>query len=177
MKVQNRSKGFDLSLATSVFCLYIIIFAYYTMIFRQINHQIHLISKEKLTLFKRKKIIINKTKQRQLISLIEQHNLAAIEIHKFNLMARRTVGCLFINFAIIKIISFYLIVKSNEFFVELFLIVLNILLLILLFGVSFLFTLQIKSAHQPVKTIYSIVCKYRINLRFKLKVSKIVITY
>ena len=112
----------------SVTCLYIIMLSYYALIFSQINHQINLISNEKSTFFKRRKLIINKTKQRQLISLIHEHNLTAIEIHKFNLMVRRSVGCLFITFAMIKIISLYLMVNINEFFIKLFLIQFNFFL-------------------------------------------------
>ena len=162
---------------TSTVSLYIIMLAYYTMIFGQINHQINLIVNEKSTFFKRRQIIMNKTKQRQLISLIHEHNLASIEIHKINLIARRTVGCHFITFSMVKIISLYLMVNTNEFFIKLFLTQFNFLILIIGFGICYLFNLQIKSAHQPLKTVYSIVCKYKINLRFKLKVSKILITY
>ena len=154
----------------SIICLYIILLAYYTFIFDQINDEINLISSKK-TFSKRKKLIINKTKQRQLINLIDQHNLAAIEIHKFNLMVRRSVGFIFVTLAIIKIVSFYLMLNLNEFFIKLYLIILNFFILSIGFGYSFLFTRQIKSAHQPLKTLRSIVCKYRMNLKLKLKAS------
>ena len=48
----------------AITCVYIIFIAYYAMIFDQINHQINLISNEKLKFFKKRKLIINKTKQR-----------------------------------------------------------------------------------------------------------------
>ena len=105
--------------AASTVFLYIIILIYYTMIFGQINHQFNLTLNEKATLFKRRKLIINETKQKQLINLINEHNLAAIEIHKINLIARRSIGCLFINFAIINIISLYLMVNINDFLIKL----------------------------------------------------------
>ena len=155
---------------TSMTCIYIIMFVYYTMIFGQINHQINLLSNEGATFFKRT-LIINETKRRQLISLINEHNLAAIEIHKINLIARRSIGCFFITFAIMKIISLYLLANINEFFTKLFLIQLNFVIIIFGFAGCYLFTLQIKSAHQPLKTVHSIVCKYKMNLRLKLKVS------
>ena len=161
--------------AVSTVCLYITMFAYYIMIFGQINHQINLISNEKSIFFKRRKLIINKTKQSQLINLIHEHNLATIEIHKINLMIRRTIVCLFITFVMMKIISLYLMVNFNEFFIKVFLIINNSIVLISVYGLSYLFTLQIKSAHQPLKTVHSIVCKYKINLQFKLKVSKILV--
>ena len=155
---------------SSIVCLYIIMLVYYTMIFRQINHQFNLISDGK-TFFKRRQIIINKTKQRQLISLIHEHNLASIEIHKLNLIIRRSVGCIFITFAMIKIISLYLMVNSNEFFIKLFFVQFNFFMLISGFTLSYLFSLQIKSAHQSLKIVHSIICKCKMKLRLKLKVS------
>ena len=159
-------------------CLFIIMLYHYIMIFDQINHEINSISNEnQSTFFKRRKIIINKTKQRQLISLINEHNLAASEIHKFNLILRRTVGCVFITFAMMKIISLYLIVHFNGFFILFFLMQFNFITLIFGFAGSYLLTLQIKSAHQSLKTVYSFVCKYEMDLRLKLKVSQLIIIY
>ena len=159
-------------------CLFIIMLYHYIMIFDQINHEINSISNEnQSTFFKRRKIIINKTKQRQLISLINEHNLAAIEIHKCNLIFRRTVGCVFITFAMMKIISLYLIVHFNGFFIKMFLMQFNFITLIFGFAGSYLLTLQIKSAHQSLKTVYSFVCKYEMDLRLKLKVSQLIIVY
>ena len=166
----------SLTTATSSVCLAIIMLSYYTMIFDQINDEINLISNEKSTFFKRRKII-NKAKQKQVISLIHEHNLAAIEIHKFNLIIRRSVGCFFINFAMMKIISLYLVVNSNEFFTKLFLIEFNFVMLIAGFTLSYLFSSQIKSAHQPLKAVHSIVSKYKMNLKLKLKVSLLLIIY
>ena len=163
--------------ATSIVCLCIIMLVYYTTIFSQINNQINLISNEKATFFKRRKIIINETKQRKLISLINEHNLAATEIYKINLIGRRSVACVFITFAIMKIISLYLLVNFNGLFIKLFLIQFNFFVLLFGFAGCYLFARQIKSAHRPLKTIHSIVCKYKMNLRFKLKVSKILIIY
>ena len=155
----------------SVPCLYIIILFYYIMKFRQINHQIDLILDEKGIFFKRKILIIDNTKERQLISLIHEHNLAAIEIHKVNLIIRRTTACLFLTFAIMKIISLYLMVNINEFFMKMFLLIFDLFMLTFGFAGCYLPTLQIKSAHQPLKTVHSIVCKYKTSLRLKLKVS------
>ena len=106
-----------------------------------------------------------------MISLIDQHNLAAIEIHKINLIIRRSITCFFITFAVINILSLYLMVNINEFFIKLFLIQLSFVVAIFGLAISYTFTLQIKSAHQSIETVYSIVCKYKMNLRLKLKVS------
>ena len=112
-----------------------------------------------------------------MISLIDQHNQVAIEIHKMNLMIRFLVF-LFVNFSVIKIISLYLLVNFNDFIIKLFLIQSNLIILTCGFGSSYLFTRQIKAAHQPLKTAHSIVCKYKItNLQSKLKVITLLIGY
>ena len=153
-------------------CLYIIVFNYYKMIFDQINKQFHLICNTKSKLFHgRQRIIINKTKQRQLISLIDQHNQAAIQIEKINLIIRRSLASAFVNISIIKIISLYLSVQFNQFITKCLLAFIIIVTLTFSSGACYMFTLQIKSAHQPLKSIYSIVCKYKLNLRVKLKVN------
>ena len=114
---------------SSVNCLYKITL-YNCTIFGQINHKINLILNEKATLFKRRKLIINETKQKQLINLIHEHNLAVIEIHKMNLIA---IGCFYITFAMMKIMSLYLLVNFNEFFIKLFLMLFNYMILIFRF--------------------------------------------
>lgn len=141
------------------------------MIFGQINYQINLILNEKSTFFIKRKLILNKTKQRKLINLIHEHSLKATEIHKFNLIIRRTIGCFFISYSIGIIMALYLLVNSNEFIIKLLLIEGNLVALIFGFSICYLLTLLIKSAHQPLNTVRSIVCKYKTNLRLKLKVS------
>ena len=103
--------------------------------------------------------------------MIEQHNKAAIEIHKINLIIRKSLASLFINFSIIKIISLYLLVSFNEILIKFYLAQVILLPIICGFGLTYLFTLQIKSAHQPIKTFHSIVCNYKMDLKLKLKVS------
>ena len=158
----------------SVPCLYIIMFSYYTMIFDQINRRINLISDDKATFFNKRNLTINKEKQKQLISLMHEHNSAKIKIDKINLIIKRSVGCFFITFAIINIISLYLIVNVNDIFVKMFLIVLNSVIFLCGFSGSYFFTLQIRAAHRPLKTIHSMVCKYKMNLELKLKVSLLI---
>ena len=156
---------------TTTVCLSIIVFAYYTMIFDQINHKINLLSNEKSTFFKRKLRIVNKTIESQINSLIDQHNISAIEIYKINLMIRKSLAAVFVSFAIFKIISFYLLFNFNEFIIRLFLIQFTFLIISFGFGGCYLFTRQIKSAHKPLKTVHSIFCKYEMDLSLKVKVS------
>ena len=72
----------NMTCISSANCLYIIMLSYYTMIFGQINHKISLILNEKSTFLKRRNLIINKTKERQLISLIREHNLQQLKFTK-----------------------------------------------------------------------------------------------
>ena len=159
--------------ATSTICLIIILFTYYSMIFGQINVQIKLILNGKSVLFDKKDFIkiVGQRKEIKLIQMIYQHNLVAIEIQKINSMFGKSLASLFVNFSIIKIISLYLLVNFNEFFIQLFLITLILITLVFGYGITYLFTLQIKSAHKSLNIFHSIVCKYRIRLSTRLKVS------
>ena len=88
-------------------CILIITFTYYKMLFDQINDQIKSISKENLLFLKRKKIkILQRKKEIQLIKLVTEHNQASIEIHKINMILRRTAASIFIAYAFIKIVHF-----------------------------------------------------------------------
>ena len=159
-------------------CFTIIIFAYYKLLFDQINHHINyaLNSTKELTLFKRKLRIINKTKQYQLKILIQQHNQHAIQIHKINLIIRRSLAFGFVHFSIFKIISLYLLININELIIKVYLILIIFILFIFGFDTCYLFTRQIKSAHKPLKTVYSIICKNKMSLSLKLKVNRLFIT-
>ena len=154
-----------------IVCLAFLLFIYYKMIFDQINDEINSIYNEKSLFFKTKFKTLDMRIERQLMNIVERHNLAAIEIHKINLIVRRSTACLFINFSFIKITILYLIINVNKFFLKFILIQTFIVIVTFMFGVTYLLTQQIKSAHQPLNTVHSIVCKYKMNLRVKLKVS------
>ena len=100
---------------------------------------------------------INLRKQRQLSNLIAEHNSLAIEIDKFNLMLRKFAGSMFINCSFTQIISMYSIIQTDNIA---FVWAIHIFLMYFIFGfgLSFLFTQQIKSAHRSYKLIHLIVC-------------------
>ena len=150
------------STGTLTICIYFTLFAYYNMIFKQINDEFNFsLNRKKIS-----KI----TRSKQFISLIDQHNQFAKKIQMINLILRKTLAALFINLSIMKILSIYLLIIFDEVFIKIILAQIIVVVLIFGFGVSYLFTRQIKSAHQPFKIIHSFVCKNKINLRFKLKV-------
>lgn len=168
---------------TTITCLMIIIFAYYIMIFRQINDRIKSISNRSLegTNHKQQALFIKKNnliksfgrkKQNQLIDLIHQHNQAAIEMHKVNLLIRKSLASLFVNFSFIKLLSLYLILHLSNAYIKTLLSLITFVPLIFLFGLTYMLTMQIKLAHQPLTLFQSIVCKYKISLLIKLKVIK-----
>ena len=149
---------------TYFFIIYSLIY-YYKLLFDQINNQFKLISQQI-------PLVINKTKENQLIRLIKQHNLISIEIYEINLLVRRTVAFVFIIFSLIKIISCYLIIYSNDILIKFAFGNMVIGFTVFSFGMSYLFSLQIKSAHQSYQIIHSIISKYKMRFHVKIKVKK-----
>ena len=155
-------------------CIIITIFTYYKLLFEQINDKIKLISKEKLKILNKKvfKKIMNRRNENQLMKLIDEHNEASIEIYKINLFLRKSIGCGFISFSFLKIISLFMVITNfDDDLMNI--LTLNIFILSSVFGwgMSYLFSQQIKSAHKSYKSIHSIVCNYKMRLTLKLKVS------
>lgn len=151
---------------TSCCCVVYIYYSYYKLLFDQINHQIQSI------LSHNKTKVINSKMEKQLIYCMNQHNLASIEIHTMNLSIRSTAAIMFITFSLIKIISLYLIMNMKHTLMKVLMANVFIAFFIFGFGLSILYSLQIKSAHQSHQFIHSIVCKYRMRLTLKLKVIK-----
>ena len=143
-------------------CIVFAIFTYYKFRFDQINKQIKSITPNGK--------VINKMREKHLIKLINEHNLTSIEIYKINLMLRRTAATTFFIYSIIKVNLVYFLINFDNVFVKMLMFLLIITLAMFSFALSYLFTQQIKSAHQRYKLIHSVVCNYKIRLKFKLKV-------
>ena len=137
-------------------------FPYYKLRFDQINQKINIISNGRRN-------VINLRNEKQLIKLTHGHNQLAIEIDKFNLIFRRLAAAFFITISLIKIMTLFLMINIKHFIAKL--IVINGLFLIFFFGfgISILFSLQIKSAQNSYKIIHSIICKRKIRLPLKFK--------
>lgn len=148
-------------------CALITVFVYYKMRFDQINHKFEMIVNNGLKKIKRD--------ENQIIKLIHQHNLLAIEIDHLNVCMRKGTAMMFITLALIKVITLYLLIKIQELTLIKFLVI-NVFtgFFIIGFGLSILYSRQIKSAHQSFKLIHTVVCKYKINFKFKLKVNKLI---
>lgn len=150
---------------TSLASLVFIFYAYYKLIFHQINQQIKsLIPNGKIK-------FINNRREKKLINLLNDHNQAAIEIHKMNLIMRRTAATMFITFSLLKIISLYLILLIKNFCMKILLA--NIFVIFFFFGfiLTYLYSRQINPAHQSLRFVYSVVCRYKMCLRMRIKVN------
>ena len=144
-------------------CIVFVLFSYYKFRFDQINHQIKSIIPNGK--------VISKIKENQLTKLIYAHNSLSIEIHKLNQTMRRTAATMFLIVSICKIIYFYSLIKFNQVYLKIMFLDAFIILLLCGLGLSYLFSLQIKSAHQSHQLIYSVLCKYKMQFSFKLKVN------
>ena len=146
-------------------CIVYIWFSYYKFRFDQINQRIiNLIPNRKWR-------ILIPSEESKLIELMDEHNKLAIEVDKFNLIKRRIAGMMFVCYAFVKIITLYLIIELKHDFLARMLMS-NIFFMIFNFGfgLSYLYSQQIESAHQSYKLIHSIVCKYKMNFPLRIKV-------
>ena len=146
-------------------CMVLILISYYKMRFDQIHSSIKsIVSNGKWS-------VINKRREKQLKNLIEEHKSVSNEIHKVNLMLRRSVGAMFIALSMNRVNTLYVLINfENNIFVVLMLSITSFLIFTFGFGLTYLFSHQIKSAHQNYKLIYSILCKFNMKLRFRFKV-------
>ena len=150
---------------TSCCCVIYIYFLYYKLIFDQINDQF------KCLFFDSRSKIIFKSKENQLIQLINEHNLAAIQVHKMNLILRRTSAVMFITYSFAKMITLFLIMNLRDHLMKILIANVFMILLIFGFGVSILYSLQVKSAHKSYQLFHLIVCRYKIRFLLRLKVN------
>lgn len=150
---------------TPYVCVIYIILTYYKLIFDQINNLIVSVIPND------RRRVITQWKEVQLTHLIREHNLASVEIHSINLILRRTAALFFFFASLIKIISLYLIINTKNHWMRM--LITNIFIVFFTFGLglTFLFSLQIKSAHKSLKIVHSVICKHKIRPTFKLKVS------
>ena len=80
---------------------------YYKMRFDQLYRQIKSITPNGK--------VISKRKEKLLLGLFHEHNKLAVEIHKINLLFRRSVAGAFINLSFMKIITLHLIFNTKDY--------------------------------------------------------------
>ena len=140
---------------------------YYKLRFDQINDEIKSIclsndNPDGLISFKN---------QIKLIQLIRKHNSLAKKVYQLNSEIRRTVGALYLISSLILNLSLHLIMDAKNSF-EISLYGQYIVSVVLVgFGVSFLLSMQIKSAHESSKIMYQILARQKYLFRFQWHVS------
>ena len=146
-------------------CINIILISYYKMRFDQIHSSIKsIVSNGRCN-------VINKRREKQLKNLIEEHRSLAYEVHQFNLMVRWSLVGMIMAFSMTRIVViYYLIITKNKIFINVFSICVLIIVGLFGFSMNYLFTLQMKSAHQSYKLIYCILTGRKMKFRFRLKV-------
>lgn len=151
-----------ITVATSVV---IIFYLYYKFRFDQINRRFKFISSKLQT-----STIIPKKRESQLIRLIDQHNQMAIEIHTFNMILRRIAAMIFLSLSLVLIVTIYLAIHMKDNLLRIFII--NMFLCFFIFGfvLTYVFALQIESAHQSYKLIHSLICKFKMRFIIRMKV-------
>ena len=103
--------------------------------------------------------------------MIVEHNTVSIEIHKLNLVLRRSQGVMSMVLSTVRIIILHLLIRfNNNIFLNMMLSIAFCILVVFGFALSYLLTLQIKSAHQSDKLINSILIKSKMRFKLKLKV-------
>ena len=150
---------------TSYTCVIYIILTYYKLLFDQMNKSIASVVPND-----RRRVITGR-KEVRLTHLMNEHNLASHEIHSINLIIRRTAALFFFFASLIKIISLYLIINTKSDWMRMLITNIFVAFFTSGLGLTFLFSLQIKSAHKSLKIVHSMICKHRMRLSFKLKVS------
>lgn len=137
---------------------------YYKFRFDQLNHQIKSISNgNSKTIYYRRDELFRK--------FIYEHNLLSLEIHKFNLLFRKSLSTFFVVVTLIKIITLYLAIYMKQTLARIIVVNVFVLIFIFGFGLSVLLSLQINSAKKSFKIIHSVVCKYKMWLQLRFKVN------
>ena len=148
----------------------LLLISYYKLRFDQIHSSIvSIVSNGKWN-------VINRRREKQLINLIDEHNKLSNEIHRINLMLRKSAAVLLVILSVNRIIAFYLLINfNNNIFLEILLFMTLFLIINFGFGLTFLFSRQIKSAHQSYKLIYLLLCRFKMRLHFRFKVYFIIL--
>ena len=144
-----------------------LVFYYYKLLFDQINDGFKRI-------YKSSSKIVPLKDQMRLIKLIGIHDLKAEEIQQMNQFFRKTLLLLFIFLALVQTIPLHLYIESDQLIYQIIFLVFLLIAMIFGFGVVFVLSMQIRSAHKPSKMIYCVFSRklhhHKINLHFKFKV-------
>lgn len=160
-----------ISLAISIAFL---AFYYYKLLFDQINEKIQAIDKRSFN-------SISYMDQMRLLRCIKQHDLRAQQINLINTLARRSGALLFLIIGFIPTLPLHLYLESDQLIFQIIFLFFVIITLTFGFGVVFLLSMQIKSAHQPSKFVYKILTRdlhqRKFSFYFKWKVNVVLFVF
>lgn len=154
------------TLSTWMCSVYVLV-SYYKFRFNQINDGFKLILSND-SLFS-----MNRKREMKLMHLVKEHNRVSSEVNQFNMMNRRSTATMFLILSLIKIVSLYLIINIKDVLTKV--VVTNVFIMAFMFGfgLSYLFSMQIISAHQSHKQVYLILSNYKMKPFIRLKVNLI----
>lgn len=140
---------------------------YYKLLFDQINEQIQLIERRSID-------SVALIDQMRLLRLIQRHNCKARDLNGLSRMLSRSSIVFFIAITFFQIVPLNMYIDSDSIFYKILYMIYLSASLTIGFGVVFASSLQISSAHKPVKLIYQILTKnfhqQNISINFKWKV-------
>ena len=135
---------------------------YYKLLFDQIAKELESISKSKL---------FTKMSKSLLCKCIYEHYNLSNQIHKLNSMLNRAAFGFFASFCVVQMLLLNVIIKQTNLYIQIVFANLLIFTILCCLVASYLFSMQINSAHKPYKTLFSIVAKHKLSIRLKLKVN------
>ena len=125
---------------------------YYILIFDQLNQEFESIEKRSFH-------FVSMMNQMRLIQLVERHHQKAQEINMINLMFRRSIGVYWMSIVFIQMLSLNVFLDEQVLLSQILYLFYSIIMLLLGFSISTLFSWQIISAHKPCKSIYQILAR------------------
>lgn len=143
-------------------------FYYYKLLFDQINEEIREIDKRSFD-------YISYMDQMRLLRFVKRHDLRAQQINLVNNLARRSGVLLFLIIGFLPIVPLHLYLESDQWIFQVIFLSFVLITLIFGFGVVFLLSMQVKSAHLPSQLVYKILTrnshKQKLSFYFKWKVN------
>ena len=151
-----------LSAVISVILLY-----YYKLIFDQLNDEFE-------SIVHRSFDSVSSMDQMRLILMVKRHDQRANQLNLVNLMTRRSIALFWVSIALLQVIPLNIYLEEQLLFYKFFYFLYILGVIGFGFGVSVLFSWQIKSAHRPAKSCYKILTrnlhKQQFGFHFKWKV-------
>ena len=143
-------------------CLIFLTMFYYKFLFDQIAKELESISQSRL---------FTKMRKSLLCKYIYEHYNLSNQINNLNTMLNGAAFGFFASFSVIQMLLLNIIIKQTNLYIQIVFANLLFFTILCCLGASYLFSMQINSAHKPYKILFSIVAKHKVDIRLKLKVN------